>query len=191
MTIAVRPPSVVGHLSERLLHHQLPTPSDRPELWTAGPRCGGNVRLQPPASGDEPDGEPTVQRAAMTTVVTLSGAIDGRTLRAMEGLIEHIACAGDDHLTLDASSVECIDDAGVRMVVALDSYMRARGGGLTVAGARPAVAAALGHTHVLVQATCPVAATAEPALGGARRRPTSADPGGRPTTTAGSSTSAN
>jgi anti-anti-sigma regulatory factor len=95
----------------------------------------------------------TLQCTRGTTVLTMVGRFDTTGLRAVEGLIDHIGCTVTDHLLVEASALEHVDEPGVRMLVALDCYMRARGGRLTVVDAGDQVRVALHGTGLAVRAT--------------------------------------
>lgn len=104
----------------------------------------------------------TLRCTGATAVVGLAGHFGTTGLRAVEGLIDHIGCAVIDHLVVEASALDRVDEPGVRMLVALDSYMRARGGRLTVVDADEQVQAALGSAGLAVRAAHPGAVPARP-----------------------------
>lgn len=90
-----------------------------------------------------------------TTVLSLAGRFDGTALRAMEQLVDQIGCSALDHLAVDAAALDHIDEAGLQMLVCLDSYMRARGGRLTVVATSDVVDAVLRSSPLTVRAPTP------------------------------------
>lgn len=84
-------------------------------------------------------------------MLTMAGPCEGTGAGTMERLVDQLGCSVGEHLAVDAAALRSIDEAGVRMLVALDSYMRARGGQMTVV-AGPAVAAALRDAGVDISA---------------------------------------
>lgn len=101
----------------------------------------------------------TLRRAGSTTVLTMVGCFDASALRAVEHIVDHIGGTTTDHLAIDAAALDLVDAPGVRMLVALDCYMRARGGRLTVLDAHGAVEATLVAAGLVVGAgRCPLPA---------------------------------
>lgn len=101
----------------------------------------------------------TLRCTGSTTVLTMVGRFDADGLRAVEGLIDRIGCTVTDHLVANVSALHHVDEPGVRMLVALDCYMRARGGRLTVVDARGQVERALRPTGLALRgATSPAGA---------------------------------
>lgn len=121
---------------------------------------GEDRREREAPAGSSVVGDPSLHVAGSTVVLTLSGCVDRRSLPIVERVVDHVGCTGQDHLAVDLCGVDCLDEAGVRMLTALDCYMQARGGRLTVVGAAPSVAAALSGTVLAVQAVQAVVAGA-------------------------------
>lgn len=94
----------------------------------------------------------TLRRTGNTTVLTMVGCFDANALRAVEHIVDHIGGTTTDHLAVDAAALDMVDTPGVRMLVALDCYMRARGGRLTILDAHGTVEATLATAGLAVRA---------------------------------------
>lgn len=124
------------------------SPSEAPPA-RALPRLAGPSPTDPAARAGSLS--LTLCRTGSTTILTMVGCFDVGALRAVEHIVEHIGGTTTDHLAVDAAALDMVDAPGVRMLMALDCYMRARGGRLTVLDAHGAVEATLASAGLAVR----------------------------------------
>lgn len=85
--------------------------------------------------------ELTVEPAA--AVVRLQGALKGSSIAALDAQVDQLGSAPCDEVVLDVVELTEVDELGAGLLGGLQHYVWARGGRVTVFGARPPLAAAL------------------------------------------------
>ena len=70
------------------------------------------------------------------TILRVAGHLDAMTAPEIMSTIDTIVEDGRQHVVVDLSELTLIDSSGVAAIVALYKRVRARGGSVTVSGAR-------------------------------------------------------
>lgn len=83
-------------------------------------------------------------------VLTMVGKLVAVSICALEVQIDQIGCSPARDVVLDVTRLTVIDTVGTRVLVGLDTYVRAMGGELRISGARGQVAQALTPTPLVV-----------------------------------------
>lgn len=80
----------------------------------------------------------------VTSTVHARGELDLRTTDLLWGTIDVLLRAGRHRVTVDLAEVSSIDEAGVKLLIALQHSLGTHCGGLTIINAQPSISAALG-----------------------------------------------
>jgi anti-anti-sigma factor len=84
----------------------------------------------------------------VTSTVTARGHLDRSTVDLLWATIDVLTRAGHYEVTLDVSELLSIDEAGVRLLAALQHSVATHDGELTIINARPSICDALDRHQV-------------------------------------------
>jgi anti-anti-sigma factor len=103
-----------------------------------------------PQSGPEaPELAVAFRHVGQVCILSLDGALTANTLRAFESQIDRLGRTPCHRVVVDLSGLQAVDDAGMRVLIGLHHYVRARGGRLSVTGATGSVFGVLASTPLL------------------------------------------
>lgn len=94
-----------------------------------------------------------LQSAGATCTLKLVGALSGTSIAALEAQLDQVSSSPWKDVIIDVRELKTIDATGANMLIGLNHYVDARGGRLTVTGARGEVAAALRECELIASVT--------------------------------------